>query len=53
MIMSGVDLLAHNPTATTDEIVEALQGNICRCGAYPRILAAVRVAGGALAARDG
>jgi nicotinate dehydrogenase subunit A len=41
MIMSGVALLNKNFTPTREEIVEHLNGNICRCGTYPRILAAV------------
>jgi aerobic-type carbon monoxide dehydrogenase small subunit (CoxS/CutS family) len=41
MIMSGVALLNRNSTPTREEIVEHLNGNICRCGTYPRILAAV------------
>ena len=45
MIMSGVALLRRNPHASEDEIRSAMQGNICRCGAYPRILEAIRFAG--------
>ena len=41
MIMSGVALLRKNPNPTREEIVEHMNGNICRCGVYPRILAAV------------
>jgi aerobic-type carbon monoxide dehydrogenase small subunit (CoxS/CutS family) len=41
MIMSGVALLGKNPNPTREEIVEHMNGNICRCGTYPRILAAV------------
>ena len=41
MIMSGVALLSKNPNPTREEIVEHMNGNICRCGTYPRILAAV------------
>jgi aerobic-type carbon monoxide dehydrogenase small subunit (CoxS/CutS family) len=41
MIMSGVALLRKNPNPTREEIVEHMNGNICRCGTYPRILAAV------------
>jgi aerobic-type carbon monoxide dehydrogenase small subunit (CoxS/CutS family) len=41
MIMSGVALLTKNSNPTREEIVEHLNGNICRCGTYPRILAAV------------
>lgn len=44
MIMSGVGLLEKNPRPTELEIVRAMEGNICRCGTYPRILAAVRKA---------
>ena len=45
MIMSGVSLLAQNASPTEGEIVHGMQGNICRCGTYPRIVAAVRIAG--------
>lgn len=44
MIMSSVALLEHHPNAGLAEIVESLQGNICRCGAHPEILAAVQLA---------
>jgi aerobic-type carbon monoxide dehydrogenase small subunit (CoxS/CutS family) len=42
MIMSATSLLrdAHNPTE--GQIVEAMNGNVCRCGTYPRIVAAVQ-----------
>ena len=42
MIMAGAGLLAENADPSEAEIVEAMQGNICRCGTYPRIVAAVR-----------
>ena len=48
MIMAGVGLLAKHPDPTTGEIVEAMDGNICRCGTYPRILAAIREAAEAM-----
>jgi aerobic-type carbon monoxide dehydrogenase small subunit (CoxS/CutS family) len=48
MIMSGVALLSKNPSPTPEEIVEHMNGNICRCGTYPRILAAVSSAARAL-----
>jgi aerobic-type carbon monoxide dehydrogenase small subunit (CoxS/CutS family) len=41
MIMEGVVLLRKNPRPSTDQIIQALDGNICRCGTYPRIIAAV------------
>ena len=40
-IMSAVALLAMIPTPTDTDIDQALSGNICRCGTYPRIRAAV------------
>jgi aerobic-type carbon monoxide dehydrogenase small subunit (CoxS/CutS family) len=48
MIMSGVALLNRNAAATDPEIVRAMEGNICRCGTYARILVALRQAGAAL-----
>jgi len=44
MIMSGVSLLGKNAAPTEAEIIHGMQGNICRCGTYPRIVAAVRLA---------
>lgn len=40
-IMSAKFLLAINPHPTDEEIKKYMSGNICRCGAYPKILAAV------------
>jgi aerobic-type carbon monoxide dehydrogenase small subunit (CoxS/CutS family) len=51
MIMSSVGLLNRNPAPTEPQIKSALQGNICRCGTYPRIVQAVSMA--AKAARGG
>ena len=42
MIMTGVGLLKKNAHPSDQEILRALEGNICRCGTYPRILAAIR-----------
>lgn len=44
MIMSGVGLLQQNPAPTEDEIIGFMQGNICRCGCYPRIVRAIQQA---------
>ena len=44
MVMSGVAFLKKNSNPTQDEIVRAMDGNICRCGTYPRILAAIQKA---------
>lgn len=38
------ELLAANPDPTDDEIATHLEGNICRCGSYPELLKAVRLA---------
>jgi isoquinoline 1-oxidoreductase subunit alpha len=43
-IMQAAALLASNPRPSDGEIVEAMAGNICRCGCYQRIHAAVRLA---------
>ena len=42
MIMSTVGLLNRQPSPSDDEIRRALEGNICRCGTYPRVTAAVK-----------
>jgi isoquinoline 1-oxidoreductase alpha subunit len=39
--MSASALLASNPSPTDEEIDAAMQGNICRCGTYPRIRKAI------------
>jgi aerobic-type carbon monoxide dehydrogenase small subunit (CoxS/CutS family) len=44
MIMSGVALLAKNPNPTEAEIVRFMDGNVCRCGGYGRIVTAIRLA---------
>ncbi len=44
MIMSAAALLAENPAPSTSEIRHALHDNLCRCGAHPRIVAAVQQA---------
>jgi aerobic-type carbon monoxide dehydrogenase small subunit (CoxS/CutS family) len=44
MILSGVGLLNKTPHPDDRQIVSAMQGNVCRCGTYPRIVAAVRMA---------
>jgi carbon-monoxide dehydrogenase small subunit len=44
MIMSAAGLLAANPRPSEAEIVEALEGNLCRCTGYVNIVAAVQQA---------
>jgi isoquinoline 1-oxidoreductase alpha subunit len=40
-IMQAAALLAENPSPSDADIDEAMQGNLCRCGTYPRIRAAI------------
>ena len=44
MIMNAAGLLLKNPSPTTDQIKEGMDGNLCRCGAHVRIVAAVGTA---------
>jgi isoquinoline 1-oxidoreductase subunit alpha len=44
MIMSSVALLTKNPNPSEQEVVRFMEGNVCRCGTYPRIVAAIRKA---------
>jgi aerobic-type carbon monoxide dehydrogenase small subunit (CoxS/CutS family) len=44
MIMATVALLQASPAPTEEQIARALNGNVCRCGTYPRIMAAVKEA---------
>lgn len=45
MIMSGLALLNKNPRPTHEEIVRHMDRNVCRCGTYLRIVAAIQMAG--------
>ena len=51
MILSSVGLLSTNPNPSSADIVQSLQGNICRCGTHPRILDAVHQAAKAMRER--
>jgi len=44
MVMAAVALLAKNPKPSREDITQAMQGNICRCGTYPRIVKAIQEA---------
>lgn len=44
MIMSAVSLLAKKSSPTEEEIISSMQGNICRCGTYVRIVKAIQQA---------
>ena len=43
-IMNAAALLNQNPNPSDQEIIDGMDGNICRCGTYQRIFAAVRMA---------
>ncbi|MGR3444349.1 MAG: (2Fe-2S)-binding protein [Thalassococcus profundi] len=47
-IMRAADLLSRNPEPSDDDIDAAMSGNLCRCGTYPRIRAAVHAAASAM-----
>jgi len=54
MILTAVALLERNPRPSEAQVIEGMNGNLCRCCGYPRILAAVRrAAGGAAATTEG
>jgi nicotinate dehydrogenase subunit A len=48
MIMSAVAFLDENPAPTREDIVRGMNGNICRCGTYSRIITAIEQAAKAL-----
>jgi carbon-monoxide dehydrogenase small subunit len=49
MLMSAAALLARNPRPSEADIVDALEGNLCRCTGYVNIVAAVQQAARTLA----
>ena len=51
MMMSATCLLQHNPKPTEEEIVRALEGNLCRCTGYVNIVAAVKQASDLMGAK--
>jgi aerobic-type carbon monoxide dehydrogenase small subunit (CoxS/CutS family) len=46
MIMSATALLNKNPKPKREDIISAMNGNICRCGTYQRIIEAIQMASG-------
>jgi nicotinate dehydrogenase subunit A len=44
MIMSAASLLNGNPNPSVSDILDSMEGNVCRCGTQPRIVAAIRKA---------
>lgn len=52
MIMSAAGLLKNNPNPSDQQILRAMEGNICRCGSHPRILEAIKKVAGTDIAKD-
>ena len=46
MILGAVALLRRNPNPSEQEIASGMNGHICRCGTYPRVVRAIRAAAG-------
>jgi nicotinate dehydrogenase subunit A len=44
MVLGAVALLARTPNPSEEDVARGLEGHICRCGTYPRIAQAVRLA---------
>lgn len=51
-LLSAAALLESNPHPTDDDIRAAMSGNLCRCGTYPKIIAAIHAAAKATGAHD-
>jgi isoquinoline 1-oxidoreductase subunit alpha len=47
MILSAVGLLTENPNPSREQIIEYMEGNVCRCGTYARIIRAIQTAAAA------
>ena len=52
MIMNAVGFLRRNPDPSPEEVASGLEGNLCRCGTYNRIIEAVRTAAGRLESEE-
>ena len=52
MIMAATSLLRQHPHPSDEQILDAMNGNVCRCGTYPRIVAAIRRAAGEPARKE-
>jgi isoquinoline 1-oxidoreductase alpha subunit len=46
MVMAAAGLLKKTARPSRDEIIEGMNGNICRCGTYQRIIEAIQIASG-------
>ena len=51
MVMAAIGLLRANPDPSDQDIAKVMDRNVCRCGAYPRIVDAIKLAAGRLRTR--
>jgi aerobic-type carbon monoxide dehydrogenase small subunit (CoxS/CutS family) len=49
MVIKGFELLSQNPRPTETQIRQAMDGHLCRCGTYPRIMKAIQLASAKMA----
>jgi aerobic-type carbon monoxide dehydrogenase small subunit (CoxS/CutS family) len=49
MTVKGAELLANNPKPTEADIRQTMNGHLCRCGTYPRVMKAIQLASRAMA----
>jgi aerobic-type carbon monoxide dehydrogenase small subunit (CoxS/CutS family) len=49
MTIKGAELLQNNPNPTEQEIRQTMNGHLCRCGTYPRVMKAIQLASRAMA----
>ena len=52
MIMSASALLSKTPKPSRDDVISGMNGNICRCGTYQRIIEAIQIATGQINAKE-
>ena len=49
MLIKGAELLAQNPRPTEAQIRAHMNGHLCRCGTYPRVMQAIKLASSKMA----
>lgn len=53
MVLSATALLREHPHPTERQIIKGMDGNVCRCGTYPRIMSAIKLAAAHLQKKEG
>jgi len=49
MLIKGAELLSQNPRPSETQIRAHMNGHLCRCGSYPRVMKAIQLASGKMA----